>query len=331
VIAARAAPALLLLLLLAGCFAAPLPPPLGDIMPPRLAEDRFIAADGTALPLRHWLPAGKPLAVVLALHGMNDYSNAFDAPAKVWAADGIATYAYDQRGFGEAPLRGRWPGTWQFADDLAAASRALRAHYPGVPLYLLGESMGAAIIVAGVTGADGAPPPVADGIILTAPAVWGRSTMNIFERGALWFAGSFLPSLTLTGQGLHIQASDNLPMLRALGRDPLVIKETRVDTIVGLVDLMDTAYDAAPSMPPGLPSFIAYGKRDQIIPGTAVRQWIAALPPAPPGKRVVAVYDKGWHMLLRDLEAAIVVKDIESWIFAPAAPLPSGAGSDAPR
>jgi alpha-beta hydrolase superfamily lysophospholipase len=41
------------------------------------------------------------------LHGFNDYSNAFEVPAQALAWRGIATYAYDQRGFGEAPLRGR--------------------------------------------------------------------------------------------------------------------------------------------------------------------------------------------------------------------------------
>ena len=50
-------------------------------------------------------------AVILALHGFNDYSNAFEGPGEVWAGHGIATYAYDQRGFGAAPERGLWPGT----------------------------------------------------------------------------------------------------------------------------------------------------------------------------------------------------------------------------
>src|SRR5689334_24916447 len=147
-------------------------PPEGSLPEPQLAEKAFIATDGAALPLRTWLPEGKPKAVILALHGFNDYSNAFAAPAEEWAKHGIATYAYDQRGFGEAPLRGRWAGAYQLTDDLAAASRVLRARYgKGVPLYLLGESMGGAVVISAVTGAAGAPRPSADGIILAAPAV----------------------------------------------------------------------------------------------------------------------------------------------------------------
>ena len=52
--------------------------------------------------------------------------------------------------------------------------------------------------------------------------------------------------MTLTGSGLHILPSDNIPMLREFSRDPLVIKETRVDTIKGLVLLMSEALEAAP-------------------------------------------------------------------------------------
>lgn len=326
---------LLLALLLAGCtgqgtghLAAPAVignavPPEGPPLSPSLAEKHLIAADGTALPLRTWLPEGKPRAVILALHGFNDYSNAFDAPAEAWAKDGIATYAYDQRGFGEAPLRGRWAGTRQLDQDLATASRLLRERYPGVPLYLLGESMGGAVVITGVTGAAGAPRPDADGVILAAPAVWGRSTMNVAERVALWAGDEFFPDLTLTGRGLHIMPSDNIPMLRGLARDPLVIKATRVDTIKGLVDLMDLALASAPRMT--VPMLLLYGDRDEIVPKEPTQLWIDHLPFRQRMTRKIAWYADGYHMLLRDLEGPMVWRDIEGWIGDHGAPLLSGA------
>src|SRR5262249_47536372 len=49
--------------------------------------------------------AGEVRAVILALHGFNDYSHAFAMPGPLWAEQGIATYAYDQRGFGGTPMR----------------------------------------------------------------------------------------------------------------------------------------------------------------------------------------------------------------------------------
>ncbi|HXP31581.1 MAG TPA: lysophospholipase [Stellaceae bacterium] len=318
-------PLLALALLLAACAAPSLPPPDPSDMPttPHLTEDAIIAEDGARLPLRVWLPAGKVEAVVLAVHGFNDYSNAFTWPAEAWAEHGIATYAYDQRGFGAAPDRRFWLGTERLDMDLDLASRLLREKYPRQPLYLLGESMGAAVIMTAVTGAAGAPRPAADGLILVAPAVWGRATMNVFERVALWAADTLVPGMTLTGRGLGIKPSDNTEMLRALARDPLVIKATRVATIKGLVDLMGQAFAAAPRL--DMPMLLLYGEHDEIIPAEPVRRMIEALPPAPAEERRIAWYPQGWHMLLRDLDRAVVTGDIAHWIADRAAPLPSGA------
>ena len=89
-------------LLLPGC--ATVSGPRGDLhVMPAIQGEMFRASDGTELPLRQWDAQGKVRAVLVALHGMNDYSNAFDQPARLWAASGITTLAYDQRGFGRAP------------------------------------------------------------------------------------------------------------------------------------------------------------------------------------------------------------------------------------
>jgi acylglycerol lipase len=292
--------------------------------PPHFTDDEFVTADGAHLPLRSWLPNGEVKAVVLALHGFNDYSNAFSGTGTTLAQRGVATYAYDQRGFGAAPLHGRWPGRWQLADDLATVSRLVRANHPGVKLYLMGESMGAAVVTVAMTGETGTPRPEADGLILVAPAVWGRQTMGLFERGALAVGMRLLPGVTVSGRGiLRITPSDNNEMLRALSRDPLVIKETRIDAIYGLVDLMDAAFASAGRL--DMPLLYLYGERDEIVPKLPTELMIAHLPPAARAHQRIAWYANGYHMLLRDLDSAVVVGDIASWIAARSAPLPSGA------
>jgi alpha-beta hydrolase superfamily lysophospholipase len=290
---------------------------------PRFTETSFVTADGQVLPLRKWLPKGEAKGVVLALHGFNDYSNAFESPGEAWAEHGIATYAYDQRGFGAAPEQGLWPGRAALAADAATAAHILRRLYPQVPLYLLGDSMGGAVAVVALTGESGAPVPAVDGVILTAPAVWGRATMDLLPRVALWVGVRVMPGLTVTGRGLEKKPSDNIAMLRALSRDPLVIKETRVDTIYGLVDLMDAALDSAPRL--DVPLLVMYGAKDEIVPKTPIRRFVASLPPECRRRARLAWYEDGYHMLLRDLEGPLVIADVTSWVLAPAAPLPSGA------
>ena len=251
---------------------------------PHFTETAFVAADGAVLPLRKWLPptggrADEVKAVILALHGFNDYSNAFDGPGGIWSTAEIATYAYDQRGFGAAPERSLWPGRAVLAADAATAIQVLRLLYPRVPVYLLGDSMGGAVAVIAITGESGTPVPDVDGVILTAPAVWGRSTMGLLPNLALWAGVRLMPGVTLTGRGLKIKPSDNIAMLRALARDPWVIHETRIDAIYGLVDLMDATLASAPLL--DVPMLVSYGAKDEIVPQAAVRRFVEALPTEP--------------------------------------------------
>src|SRR5690606_1365168 len=105
------------------------------------------------------------------------------------------------------------------------------------------------------------------GTILVAPAIWGRETLPLSMRVSLWLAAHTVPGLELTGEGLGIKPTDNIEILRAMIQDPRVIKKTRVDTIYGVVNLMDVALRAASDIEP--PVLVLYGERDEIIPRDA--------------------------------------------------------------
>ena len=296
------------------------PPPQGA----RLEADAIITADQTRLALRRWVPrdAATTKAVIVAVHGFNDYSRAFTIPAEFWVRQGIATYAYDQRGFGANRDAGRWAGARTLCRDLVTAVDLVQRAWPGLPVFLLGESMGGAEVLAVMGGnCAGVAAPKPAGVILVAPAVWGRKTMPVLNRVALFVAARLVPSMRFTGSGFHILASDNIPMLLQLGRDPLFIKATRSDTIFGLVDMMDAGY-AAPSVGTG-PVLILYGAHDELIPVEPMRDVARRLARAP-GMRL-GYYQHGWHMLLRDLEQGRVAGDVAAWIADPKSALPSGA------
>ena len=295
------------------------------IQEPRLADEAVVMADGEALPLRKWIPADPPQAVVIALHGFNDYSNAFATPGETWAAVGIATYAYDQRGFGATASRGIWPGTESPILDADAVATLLAKRHQGIPLFVLGESMGAAVIMAAV--AEGRLTQ-ADGLILSAPAVRGRETIPLALRAVAWLVAHTVP--WLAGQpppNLGFRPSDNIEMLRALGRDPLVIKETRIDAGWGLLNLMDDALEAAPQF--DRDALILLGARDNLIPNGPTALVLARLPEANGRDRRIAVYRDGYHMLFRDLQGPVVHADVAHWVLArrdrSRAALPSGA------
>ena len=324
--------ALLLLLLgtgLGGCSAEieTVGPPIG---PEALEDTKAIMRDGAELPLRRYLPVEPPEAIILALHGFNDYSRAFEGPGAFFAQHGIALYAYDQRGFGAAPSPGRWFGTATLDDDVRSMAALLRAKYPGTKLFLLGESMGGAVAMTAMTSA--APPDV-DGVILSAPAVWARETQSVFQRAGLFVFSHTLAWMPLSGSGFAITPSDNELMLRALSADPLVRKRTTVSTLTGLVNLMDDALLSAPQLK--APALFLIGERDEIVPAAASCLMLSRLEKRPPAEWRVAFYPVGYHMLLRDLQAELVLTDIAAWVKDRRADLPSGnevlAGDDAKR
>jgi len=316
---------LALVLLLNGACAPLVNRPGKKAAEPRLERAHFVAADRTVLPVRAWLPGNMPTkAVIVALHGFNDYSNFFTAPGQYLSGQGIACYAYDQRGFGNTPGRGLWSGIEAYTSDLTSFTTEVRRLYPGVPLYVLGESMGGAVAIVAMTGND---PPEADGVILAAPAVWGRKTMPWYQRWLLAATAHTVPWLRLTGEGLHIMASDNIEMLRGLGRDPLVIKATRVDAMHGLADLMDRALGQADKLQQA--TLVLYGEHDQVVPKEPVFRMLVSMSQEPHVR--AAFYPNGYHLLLRDLQAEKPWADIVAWIENRNAPLPSGADQRAPK
>ena len=120
-------------------------------------ETVLVTADGVRLPYRRWAPRGRPKAVIIALHGLNDHSRSFEEAATAWQRDGFTTYAYDQRGFGGAPKRGLWPGADTLVSDLKAMTRLVRQRHPKTPVYLLGSAWAEA-------------------------SCWPRSTIRIWRR-----------------------------------------------------------------------------------------------------------------------------------------------------
>lgn len=295
----------------------------------QVEDETYRAADGMALPLSHWAAQCKPArvcprGVIIGLHGFNDTHRTFAAAGPWWAAEGFEVYAYDQRGFGGSAIRGDWGGGPAMARDLLRLAQVLRQRYPAAPLVVVGESMGGAVALSAADMAHrGMGEGWADGLVLAAPAVWGRDTMPWLYRAAMEVMVRVAPSLALSGKGLNIWPTDNIEMLRGLAKDPGVIKKTRVSAVYGLSNLMDHAAAVSRAGEVRLPILWLYGARDELIPPEATYRAAKGLLRDPARQRLV-VYGNGWHMLLRDLQSEVVLADIAAFVDDRAGPLPFG-------
>jgi alpha-beta hydrolase superfamily lysophospholipase len=297
----------------------PLTPPQG-FAGPQLGSDAFTSFDGQRLPLTVWPgQTGEPWAVVIALHGMNDYAEAFTLAGPFWAARGVTTYAYDQRGFGRGGGRGVWAGEGLLDEDLRTACALARARHPRAILAVAGESMGGAVAI---TAFASPRPPDADRLVLLSPAVWGWRDQSVPETVALWLTAHVAPASRLEPPSWltrKIHATDNIDILRKMARDRNMIFETRIDAIYGLVGLMQDAQDEIGRVK--TPLLYQYGAHDQIIPPGAAHHAVQKL-----GSNArTAFYVDDWHLLNRDLGRERVLADALAFIRDPAAPFPSGA------
>jgi len=293
---------------------APSPPPGTDYARLVAPDTAIPLPDGTSAPARLWPAQGAPRGVVLALHGFNDSRDAWEIPAPLFTADGLAVVAPDARGFGGTATRGHWAGTAPMLADIGAEIAWVHGRFPGLPVYLMGESMGGALAL--LVAASEPAPPLA-GVILLAPAVWSfdpgsRALMRLLATAApAWrFTGNELP--------VRVHPSDNRQALLRLYFDPLSLRATRLEAIDGLLGLMHRA--ARPTGPMAVPVLAVYGGRDDLVPQAATRALWNHLPAGVRRDYVPG----GHHLLLRDLRGATTTRDILSWIDRPEAPLPSG-------
>ena len=108
----------------------------------------FSCSDGHAMPVHAWVPAEPCKAVIMLAHGMAEHSLRYDRFARALNKERIAVYANDHRGHGKAVIKAALAGIpgddWvnKQIKDLHAFQFYLRKLHPGVPVFLMGHSMG---------------------------------------------------------------------------------------------------------------------------------------------------------------------------------------------
>jgi acylglycerol lipase len=295
------------------------------------SDNWFTSFDGARLGLSTWTPdvqpgeaafgpsAADPGIVIIAVHGMNDYAGAFNAAGAWWASQGATVYAYDQRGFGRSPRSGIWPEHEVMREDLATAVDAARRRHPGARVAVVGESMGASVAITAFAEGDA---PNADALILSGPGLRGWGALPWVYSASLWTSAHVRPGwVVVPPKGLDIVATDNNEKLREMWFDPLVQKSNRIDSVYGVVSIMEEADQKISRLPKDVPTLLLYGANDQIIPPNGLKRAARKLP----GFVRTAYYAKGYHMLMNDLQAETAWRDILAFIEAPEAPLPSGS------
>lgn len=136
-----------------------------------------------ATPVMAWIDSTvKPKAVIVCVHGLGLHKGTYSQFGERMAKSGYAVYAMDVRGFGSfLELPGERKCDFpKCLDDVRSALDMVHKAHPGLPVFLLGESMGGAIALR-VTATH---PELVDGLISSVPAAerYGQ-TKNTLKVG----------------------------------------------------------------------------------------------------------------------------------------------------
>ena len=268
----------------------------------RVRYGAFAASDGADIPYRLWLPK-RPRAALLLLHGACDYSGAFDSVGGKLARAGFAVMAYDQRGFGATQSRGTWAGDDRLVRDVGEAAEFFRTRLqPGLPLFVLGESMGGAVAIhAAAEQLDVA------GLVLLAPGALASPFRRSLYAWLLYFFRKVVGKAELVVERLDSSELSASAAIRLLG-DPMVMRSMNAELLDGVIALAYSAVDAASRVT--VPTLTMVGAKDDLLRRDCVLQLHQNLA----GPKSWADIKDGPHLLLHWTRGKEVLRTARRWI-----------------
>jgi len=279
----------------------------------------YTSADGTEIAAYRWDPDGPPGALRAAVqlsHGMGEHARRYEHVARALNDAGFVVYAQDHRGHGAsadpAALGDLGNGSWAgLVDDIGLLSAHIRAEHPGLPLILLGHSMGSFAVQQYLLDHSDA----ADGVVLT-----GTAAIDLLE-GALdldqpidlsAFNAPFQPARTD-----YDWLSRDEAMVDAYVADPRC--GFGIDTGSGKAMFAGARRGADPAqvaaIRPDLPLYIAAGEADPVNGGLALLTPLADRYQAAGLAGVtVRTYPGARHEILNETNRDQVIADLIAWI-----------------
>jgi alpha-beta hydrolase superfamily lysophospholipase len=254
-----------------------------------------------------WLPEEVPQVLLVISHGLAEHGGRYAALAEQLVGHNCAVYALDHRGHGRSggPRANIERFEYVVSDLGTFIGRAQRQH-PGVPVVLLGHSMGGAIALACALRFQ----DVLRALVLSAPALAPPEPPAGLRRLALRASSAWRPDAGV----LQLQAayvSRDPDVVHAYERDPLVFRgPIPARTVAELLDGMELIAAHADQL--RLPVLVQHGTADRLVPLAAVQPVYQRL--GLPKRRTVHLYDGLYHEVYNEPERDRVMRDLVNWL-----------------
>lgn len=270
-------------------------------------DGRFAGAGGRQIYWQGWVPADEPAGIVVISHGFAEHSGRYAHVAERLAAEGYACYALDHRGHGQSEgTRGNLNRMSEVCADLGHVIALAGEQHDGLPVVLLGHSLGGLIALDYVTSGDQA---ALCGLILSG-AVMVPSVGSKVERLAAKVLSSIAPNLGLVPPLDSSTISRDPDVVAAYDADPLNYRG-KIGARVGAEALaaIDRVTARLPTI--SLPVLVLHGTEDQLS--------------APSGSQLVAdrvgsqdvtltLHDGLYHEIFNEPEQQAVLDEVVGWL-----------------
>ena len=272
---------------------------------------RVRTADQLDLVWRSWRPE-TPKGIVVIIHGLAEHSGRYQATAELLSNNGWAVYACDLRAHGlspDLPKAGRVHVN-QFADyfmDVDAITGLARKQHPGLPLFVLGHSMGGLITI---SYALERPEGLA-GVIISSPAL---ATHPEFKPPALLkilvSILSVVAPRVLVDSELDTQAISRDPeVVKAYLDDPLISQKISARWYSQLLKTMKKVNRNAGSL--RVPMLLMQSGSDRLVDPAAPGHFASA---APAGLVDLVVWEGLYHEMFNEPEKDRVCARLLDWL-----------------
>lgn len=276
-------------------------------MKPQPAQNSALRTpDGETLVQHEWpLPSGHAeRAVVVLVHGIGEHAGRYRHVAERLNDWGFAARAADHHGHGASSgPRGGLPSVMRLVDDLALVVDDTRRAHPGVPLVLLGHSLGGLVAASFVARAM----RKVDALVLSSPGL--DPGLGAIQKLLIALLSRLAPDLRV-GNGLD----DNY-----LSHDPAVVQAYRDDPLchdrIGarlarfLADEGAVVQAAAPQWQ--VPTLLIYAGDDRLVKPAASRAFAAA---APASVLSATCFPALYHEIFNERDAALVFETLRRWL-----------------
>ena len=266
----------------------------------------FTASDGENIGLRDWpLPDGMRLrGVVVLVHGLGEHAGRYGRVAGHLNSWGFAVRGYDQYGHGESSgPRGGLPSPLRLLEDLVDVVEATRQRIePGVPLIVLGHSLGGLVAASAV-----ARGMQVDGLVLSSPALATR--LGPVQKILLATIPRLAPTLAV-GNGLDPDFLSHDPRVVAAYRDDPLVHDRISGRLAAFIPAAG-AQVLARAAQWSVPTLLMYAGADRLVDPRGSRDFAAA---APAPLLTSRCFDGLYHEIFNEVDARPVYALLMQWL-----------------